>query len=66
MQSLMCTLDELRALAQSAIPDPGLWNGDAARAFGVQLDELAAELAALQTQLAQVPTISLDLVGVAA
>ena len=53
-------------MAQSAIPDPGLWNGDAARAFGAQVDELAAELATLQAQLAQVPTIRLDLVGVVA
>ena len=66
MQSLMCSLDELRALAQTAIPEPSLWSGDAARAFGAQVEELANELASLQAQLAQLPSFRLDLIGVAA
>jgi hypothetical protein len=63
MQSLMFALDDLRLLAQTAAPDPALWSGDAARAYAAQVEQLVGDLAALQVQIAQLPSFRFDLAG---
>ncbi len=66
MQSLMFALDDLRLLAQTAAPDPALWSGDAARAYAAQVEQLVGDLAALQVQIAHLPSFRLDFVGAGA
>jgi len=41
-------LQQAKTLILGAKPDPGLWSGDAARAFSLAIDAALAELEAIQ------------------
>ena len=44
-------LQQAKSLILSAKPDPGLWYGDAARAFSLAIEGALAELEAIQSGL---------------
>ena len=59
MPDVSTLLNELIAQLEQAKPNPVLWNSSASRALELQIDELQNELRILQTQLIDLPRISL-------